>query len=88
MILHALLFYDEQCKQRTDATFTANDWLGVTHEEFEEFHENRVPHLVRRTMNSSATVSSSSDPVTRTQVQSFLSTHRRDIKAYKSLMSL
>ena len=48
LLLHTLLFYDEECKKRTNGVFTPSDWKNLDKETFEDFRATKVPQLVRK----------------------------------------
>ena len=81
LLLCELLFYDEQCKKQTNGVFTPSDWKNVDSATFEDFRATKVPQLVKK--GTTSNVCSTVGTVTSTQVQAFVSSHRRDVKSYK-----
>ena len=81
LLLHALFFYDEECKKWTNGLFTPSDWNNVDIATFEDFRATKVPQLVSK--GTTSQMSPTAGIVTSTQVQVFISSHRRDTKSYR-----
>lgn len=84
LILHALLYFKEEARKRTDRTFNPEDWLAITNEEFEHFRATRVWQLIGSgSAGGDRGATTAAGSVTSIQVQAFESSHRRDSKVYR-----
>ena len=86
LLLHAVLYYDDESRKRTSRTLEPDDWMTLTKADFEIFRVKRVTILVRGTTTMGMTTLGTVAGITTPHVQALKSSHRRDIKHIRNTM--
>ena len=90
-LLHVLWWRDHEASMRASRLVTADDWLQLTEEVFQEFRDTQAANIARAGTGSSSGTSVptggttlSSGTVTGSQVYDFRCSHKCDPSVYQS----